>query len=65
MCTSSFIVVFSVAILKYVSDSRNLNWYPRDLQKRAKVDEYLSWQQFTVRMNASMVFRKQVLPAYC
>ena len=38
-----FILGESHAILRYLADTRGAadNWYPKDLKKRAKVDEYL------------------------
>uniref|UniRef100_A0A8D2KWR0 glutathione transferase n=1 Tax=Varanus komodoensis TaxID=61221 RepID=A0A8D2KWR0_VARKO len=37
----------NIAILLYLSRKYNTpdHWYPSDLKKRAKVDEYLSWHQ--------------------
>uniref|UniRef100_V9KDN2 glutathione transferase n=1 Tax=Callorhinchus milii TaxID=7868 RepID=V9KDN2_CALMI len=56
----------SVAILKYLARKYQTpdHWYPNDLQKRARVDEYLAWQHSTVRPHGSKVFMfKLLLPA--
>ena len=57
-----FIPNHSVAILKYLADKYNCpdHWYPKDLAKRAKVDEYMSWQHINTRMNCAKVFVYQV-----
>ncbi|XP_060699861.1 glutathione S-transferase theta-1-like [Hemiscyllium ocellatum] len=41
----------SVAILKYLACKYKTPdpWYPADLQRRARVDEYLAWQHMTIR----------------
>uniref|UniRef100_A0A8C5LMH6 glutathione transferase n=1 Tax=Leptobrachium leishanense TaxID=445787 RepID=A0A8C5LMH6_9ANUR len=48
----------STAILLYLA--RNFNtpdhWYPSDLEKRARVDEYLAWQHTNTRLHAGKVF---------
>ena len=31
-------------------------WYPADLHKRARVNEYLSWQHMSIRMHGSKMF---------
>ncbi|XP_072355276.1 glutathione S-transferase theta-1-like [Scyliorhinus torazame] len=48
----------SVAILKYLACKYPTpdHWYPADLQKRARVDEYLSWQHMTIRYHGSRIF---------
>ncbi|NXA03446.1 GSTT1 transferase, partial [Sapayoa aenigma] len=53
----------SVAILLYLAQKFKTpdHWYPSDLQKRARVDEYLSWQHTTIRAKASKVFLVRVL----
>ncbi|XP_041346981.1 glutathione S-transferase theta-1-like, partial [Gigantopelta aegis] len=35
----------SAAIMKYLAAKHNVpdHWYPKDIEKRAKIDEYLSW----------------------
>lgn len=59
--------IFSTAILRYLCDSRNLadHWYPSDLKKRAKIDEYLSWHHTNLRMGAAMHFRTLVSKSLC
>ncbi|MEE6504289.1 hypothetical protein FKM82_005126 [Ascaphus truei] len=48
----------SIAILLYLARKYNTpdHWYPSDLQKRARVDEYLSWQHTNTRPHCSKVF---------
>jgi glutathione S-transferase len=55
----------SHTILKYIQESRGLaeHWYPLDLRKRAKVDEYLDWHHNGLRFGAGgYIFRKYVSP---
>ncbi|XP_069475993.1 glutathione S-transferase theta-3-like [Ambystoma mexicanum] len=53
-----FTLAESIAILLYMSRKYKTpdHWYPEDLQKRAQVDEYLSWQHTAVRAHGSRVF---------
>lgn len=60
-----FTLAESVAILLYLSRKYNTpdHWYPSDLQKRARVDEFLSWQHTSVRPNAGiMLWLKVMIP---
>ena len=45
----------SVAMLKYLSGREGVaeHWYPKDAQRRAKVDEYMAWQHTGIRPKAS------------
>uniref|UniRef100_A0A8C3F2B7 glutathione transferase n=1 Tax=Chrysemys picta bellii TaxID=8478 RepID=A0A8C3F2B7_CHRPI len=54
----AFTLAESIAILLYLSRKFNTpdHWYPSDLQKRARVDEYLSWQHTTIREKGSSLF---------
>jgi len=53
---------YSGAIMKYLSQNRKLpdHWYPGDLQKRAKIDEYLSWHHTNLRMGAAVTVFEMV-----
>ncbi|XP_061881119.1 glutathione S-transferase theta-3-like [Entelurus aequoreus] len=55
-----FVLTESVAILQYLvekhASSLPDHWYPVDLRRRARVNEYLSWQHMNLRAHGSMVF---------
>ncbi|XP_071945455.1 glutathione S-transferase theta-1-like [Antedon mediterranea] len=48
----------SVAILKYLASTYKTpaHWYPSDVKKRARVDEYLAWQHVNTRLSCAKVF---------
>lgn len=60
MKDEDFILTESVAILKYMAEKFSTfvsdNWYPADLQKRARVNEYLAWQHSAMRAHGSKVY---------
>ncbi|XP_008285263.1 glutathione S-transferase theta-1a isoform X1 [Stegastes partitus] len=53
-----FVLTESTAILMYLAKKHSVadHWYPADLQQRARVHEYLSWQHLNLRSHASKVF---------
>ncbi|KAG8225500.1 hypothetical protein J437_LFUL014136 [Ladona fulva] len=53
----------SIAILRYLSRTRNLDshWYPKDIRLQAKVDEFLEWQHLDVRANCARYFQVKFL----
>ncbi|XP_054852821.1 glutathione S-transferase theta-1-like [Eublepharis macularius] len=53
-----FTLAESIAILLYLARKFKTpdHWYPSDLQKRARVDEYLSWQHTATRLYGTKVF---------
>ena len=56
---------YSSAIMKYLVGKYKLpdHWYPADPERRAKIDEYLSWHSSHLRMGcAGSIFNKVV---YC
>ncbi|XP_077163731.1 glutathione S-transferase theta-1-like [Paroedura picta] len=64
---ADFTLAESIAILLYLARKFNTpdHWYPSDLQKRARVDEYLSWQHLATRLCGSKVFLiKALAPIY-
>ena len=55
----------SNAIMKYLADTRKVpdHWYPKDLRKRGKVDQYLDWHHNFIRQGAGgYIFRKLFAP---
>ncbi|XP_057216007.1 glutathione S-transferase theta-1b [Triplophysa rosa] len=60
-----FCLAESVAILMYLAEKFHSpdHWYPADLQKRALVNEYLSWQHSAIRMHAAkIIWLKLLIP---
>ncbi|RMC06019.1 hypothetical protein DUI87_17564 [Hirundo rustica rustica] len=58
-----FTLAECTAILLYLSRKYNTpdHWYPSDIQKRARVDEYLSWHHANIRANAPKTMWIKVL----
>uniref|UniRef100_A0A8C6T1W9 glutathione transferase n=1 Tax=Neogobius melanostomus TaxID=47308 RepID=A0A8C6T1W9_9GOBI len=48
----------SIPMMEYMAEKFNTpdHWFPKDLQKRARVNEYLSWQHLGIRMHGSKMF---------
>ena len=58
-----FAYFFSVAIMIYLCnkyESIQDHWYPKDPQKRARIDQYLAWQHGAIRRNAAWIFGEKV-----
>ncbi|XP_053186462.1 glutathione S-transferase theta-1b [Scomber japonicus] len=53
-----FCLAESIAILLYLAEKFKTPdfWYPADLQQRARINEYLSWQHMAIRMHGSKMF---------
>lgn len=54
----------SVAMFRYIVATNQIvadNWYPKDLQERAKVDEYLEWQHNNTRVGCAGFFRAKYM----
>ncbi|KAL6470702.1 hypothetical protein MHYP_G00218210 [Metynnis hypsauchen] len=53
-----FCLAESVAIMTYLAEKYKTpdHWFPADLQKRARVNEYLSWQHSALRPHGSKIF---------
>ncbi|NXR09956.1 GSTT1 transferase, partial [Semnornis frantzii] len=61
----SFTLAESIAILLYLARKFKTpdHWYPAELQKRARVDEYLSWQHTNMRAKANdLLCYKMLVP---
>uniref|UniRef100_A0A8C3F8M1 glutathione transferase n=1 Tax=Chrysemys picta bellii TaxID=8478 RepID=A0A8C3F8M1_CHRPI len=63
LTSACYVPCSDIAILLYLSRKFNTpdHWYPSDLQKRARVDEYLSWQHTTIREKGCKIFITKVL----
>lgn len=60
--SSVFLCFCSTAILEYMAQKTPApdHWYPADLQQRARVNEYLSWQHTNMRLHGSKLFLLRV-----
>ncbi|XP_026177517.1 glutathione S-transferase theta-2 [Mastacembelus armatus] len=58
-----FILTESDAILKYLASRADVpqHWYPRQPERRARVDEYTAWHHSNTRPHAAKVFMLEVL----
>lgn len=65
MVDKGFVLTESDAILKYLATNYNVpeHWYPRQPEKRARVDEYTAWHHTNTRPHAAKVFIMEVLLA--
>ncbi|XP_074526321.1 glutathione S-transferase theta-1a [Halichoeres trimaculatus] len=63
MKDGDFVLTESTAILEYMAQKTSApdHWYPADLQQRARVNEYLSWQHTNLRMHGSKVFLLRIM----
>lgn len=63
MDDDGFVLTESDAILKYLAIKYHVpdHWYPRQPERRAKVDEYTAWHHTYTRPHASKVFILEVL----
>ena len=54
---------FSTAIMRYICQKYDLSdhWYPADINKRARIDEYLSWHHTNTRLAAMEILWAKVL----
>ncbi|XP_068098609.1 glutathione S-transferase theta-1-like [Hyperolius riggenbachi] len=54
----NFTMIESTAMLLYMANKFKTpdHWYPSDLQKHARVDEYLAWQHTNTRPQGSKLF---------
>ncbi|KAM9723000.1 glutathione S-transferase theta-2 [Menidia menidia] len=58
-----FVLTESDAILKYLATRYDVpdHWYPRQPERRARVDEYTAWHHTNTRPHAAKVFQLEVL----
>lgn len=60
---NGFILTESTAILKYLSDNyaSTDRWYPKNFERRARVDEYCAWYHVNTRLKSIKVYWAEVL----
>ncbi|XP_029915415.1 glutathione S-transferase theta-2 [Myripristis murdjan] len=63
MVDNGFVLTESDAILKYLANRYDVpeHWYPRQPERRARVDEYTAWHHTNTRPHAAKVFFLEVL----
>uniref|UniRef100_A0A3B4V6G7 glutathione transferase n=1 Tax=Seriola dumerili TaxID=41447 RepID=A0A3B4V6G7_SERDU len=63
MVDDGFVLTESDAILKYLATKYYVpeHWYPRQPERRARVDEYTAWHHSNTRPHAAKVFILEVL----
>ncbi|KAM9393075.1 glutathione S-transferase theta-2 [Pholidichthys leucotaenia] len=63
MVDGDFVLTESDAILKYIATKYDVpeHWYPRQPERRARVDEYTAWHHSNTRPHAAKVFILEVL----
>ncbi|XP_071328430.1 glutathione S-transferase theta-2 [Trachinotus anak] len=63
MVDNGFVLTESDAILKYLATRYDVpeHWYPRQPERRARVDEYTAWHHSYTRPHAAKVFILEVL----
>ncbi|KAM7415463.1 hypothetical protein PAMA_017799 [Pampus argenteus] len=63
MVDNGFVLTESDAILKYLATEYDVpeHWYPRQPERRARVDEYTAWHHSNTRPHAAKVFILEVL----
>ena len=67
MTEGDFKLFESHAILRYLAETKGASpdWYPKNPQKRAIVDQYLDWHHTFLRQGATgLVYRKYWAPKY-
>ncbi|KAK6476405.1 glutathione S-transferase theta-1-like [Huso huso] len=60
---NGFVLTESDAILKYLATKYKVqqHWYPREPERRARVDEYTAWHHTNTRPHAAKVFILEVV----
>ncbi|EEB17125.1 GSTD1-5 protein, putative [Pediculus humanus corporis] len=55
---NGFKMIESIAIIRYLARKYNVDdhWYPKDIEKQARVDEFLEWQHMSERIPLSLFF---------
>lgn len=53
---------YSIAILRYLCRTFDVadHWYPKNIEKQARIDEYLEWQHLNTRAHCTEYIRQKV-----